>query len=426
MLKNKNSRRHFIKQTTFTILTAGSARSYAANEKLNIGIIGVFNRGKANLDGVKNENITALCDVDSNFLSTQSRNFPKANQYADFRRMIDSENLDALVVSSPDHTHAVATSFGLNNGLHTYCEKPLTHTISECRTITNLAREKNLVTQMGTQIHAGENYRRVVELLNSNAIGKVNEVHVWVASTFGGQPRTKGSYDAPNNLNYNLWLGPQKKYTPYHPTHHPFHWRQWWDFAGGTLADIGCHYIDLSHWALNLRHPSKIKVIDGPKPDNEYTPQSLVVDFHYKEIGKQPKTKLRWYHGKSRPPHFSEGILPNWGNGCLFIGNKGMLLADYNKHLLLPEKDFKDFQKPEPIIPKSIGHHQEWIEAIKTGSETTCNFDYSGPLTEVVLLGNIAHRTNTPIVWDHKKMKATGQSQADEFINHQYSKGWEL
>ena len=177
MLKNKNSRRHFIKQTTFTILTAGSARSYAANEKLNIGIIGVFNRGKANLDGVKNENITALCDVDSNFLSAQSRNFPKANQYADFRRMIDSENLDALVVSSPDQTHAVATSFGLNNGLHTYCEKPLTHTISECRTITNLAREKNLVTQMGTQIHAGENYRRVVELLNSNAIGKVNEVH---------------------------------------------------------------------------------------------------------------------------------------------------------------------------------------------------------------------------------------------------------
>ena len=128
---------------------------------------------------------------------------------------------------------------------------------------------------------------------NKIKIGKVNEVHVWVASTFGGQPRTKGSYDAPNNLNYNLWLGPQKKYTPYHPTHHPFHWRQWWDFAGGTLADIGCHYIDLSHWALNLRHPSKIKVIDGPKPDNEYTPQSLVVDFHYKEIGKQPKTKLR-------------------------------------------------------------------------------------------------------------------------------------
>ena len=175
MLKNKNSRRHFIKQTTFTILTAGSARSYAANEKLNIGIIGVFNRGKANLNGVKNENITALCDVDSNFLSAQSRNFPKANQYADFRRMIDSENLDALVVSSPDHTHAVATSFGLNNGLHTYCEKPLTHTISECRTITNLAREKNLVTQMGTQIHAGENYRRVVELLHSKAIGKINE-----------------------------------------------------------------------------------------------------------------------------------------------------------------------------------------------------------------------------------------------------------
>ncbi len=425
-MKKKCSRRHFIQQTTFTILAAGSARTYAANEKLNIGIIGVYNRGKANLNGVKSENIVGLCDVDSNFLSAESSHFPKANNYADFRKMIERENLDALVISTPDHTHAVATAAGLHSGLHTYCEKPLTRTISECRAITDLARRKNLITQMGTQIHAGENYRRVVELLRTKTIGEVKEVHVWVGGSLGGQSRTKGSYKVPNKLNYELWLGPTKENIPYHPTHHPFNWRQWWDFAGGTLADLGCHHIDLSHWALGLRHPSEIKVINGPKPDDEHTPYSLIVDFHYEAKGKQPTTKLRWYHGNFRPPHFAEGILPSWGNGSLFIGNKGMLLADYNKHLLLPEKDFKDYQKPKPSIPKSIGHYQEWIQAIKTGSKTTCNFDYAGPLTEIVLLGNIAHRTNSPIIWDHKQMEATGNPEATEFVKHKYRTGWQL
>ncbi|MBK28816.1 MAG: hypothetical protein CMO77_08270 [Verrucomicrobiales bacterium] len=184
-MKHKRSRRQFIQQTTFTILAAGSARTFAANEKLNIGIIGVFNRGKANLNAVKSENITALCDVDSNFLTAESNHFPKANLYEDFRRMIDKEKLDAIVVSTPDHSHATATAAALHNNLHTYCEKPLTRTISECRAITNLARQKKLVTQMGTQIHAGENYRRVVELIRSNAIGKTNEVLVWVGGNFG-------------------------------------------------------------------------------------------------------------------------------------------------------------------------------------------------------------------------------------------------
>lgn len=425
-MKHKRSRRQFIQQTTFTILAAGSARTFAANEKLNIGIIGVFNRGKANLNAVKTENITALCDVDSNFLTAESNHFPKANLYEDFRRMIDKEKLDAIVVSTPDHSHATATAAALHNNLHTYCEKPLTRTISECRAITNLARQKKLVTQMGTQIHAGENYRRVVELIRSNAIGKTNEVHVWVGGNFGGKSRGTGKYKAPNNLNYNLWLGPTSKNIPYHPTHHPFNWRQWWDFAGGTLADLGCHHIDLSHWALGLQNPSQIKVINGPQPDSESTPYSLTVDFHYKAEGKQPKTKIRWYHGDHRPPHFKEGILPKWGNGSLFIGDKGMLLTDYSKHLLLPQKDFIDFERPKPSIPPSIGHHKEWINAIKTGSKTTCNFDYAGPLTEIVLLGNIAHRTNSTIDWDYKQMKITGHPKAAEFMNHQYRSGWEL
>ena len=420
------ARRQFLRNTTFSILATGSARTFAANEKINIGIIGVYNRGKANLNAVKKENIVSLCDVDRKFLAAESNNFPKAKLYEDFRLMIEKEKLDAIVVSTPDHTHAVASAAGLNNGLHIYCEKPLTRTISECRAITNLARKKKLVTQMGIQIHAGENYRRVVELIRSGVIGSINEVHVWVNGNFGGKSRGSEKHKIPDGLNYDLWLGPTSKEIPYHPTHHPFNWRQWWDFAGGTLADLGCHYIDLSHWALNLHHPAQIKLVDGSPPDSESTPYSLIVDFLYKSEGKQSKTKLRWYHGNHRPPHFKEGKLPKWGNGILFIGKKGMLLTNYNKHMLLPEKNFKDFEIPKPTIPASLGHHQEWIHAIKSGGQTSCNFDYSGPLTEIVLLGNIAHRTRSRLKWDYHKMEISGHPKAEEYLKHKYRKGWRL
>jgi predicted dehydrogenase len=340
--------------------------------------------------------------------------------------MIGREKLDALVVSTPDHTHAVATAAGLHNGLHVYCEKPLTRTVSECRAVTELARRKKLVTQMGTQIHAGDNYRRVVELLRAGAIGSVKEVHVWVGSNMGGASRGNAKHKVPASLDYDLWLGPTRYHVPYHPTHHPFSWRQWWDFAGGSLADLGCHHIDLSHWALGLKHPNRIEVVKGPKPDAEATPYSLVVNFHYKAHGKQPATKLCWYHGKHRPPHFAEGLLPKWGNGSLFVGNNGMLLADYDKHVLLPEKDFRDYERPEPSIPRSLGHHREWIHAIKTGSATTCNFDYAGPLAEVVLLGNIAHRTGAALEWNHGEMKLTGHPEAAELMQHIYRAGWQL
>ena len=425
-MKHNITRRQFLRNTTFSILATGSARTFAANEKINIGIIGVYNRGKANLNAVKKENIVSLCDVDRKFLAAESNNFPKAKLYEDFRLMIEKEKLDAIVVSTPDHTHAVASAAGLNNGLHTYCEKPLTRTISECRAITNLAREKKLVTQMGIQIHAGENYRRVVELIRSGVIGSINEVHVWVNGNFGGKSREIGKHKIPDGLNYDLWLGPTSKEIPYHPTHHPFNWRQWWDFAGGTLADLGCHYIDLSHWALNLHHPAEIKLVDGSPPDSESTPYSLIVDFLYKVEGKQSKTKLRWYHGNHRPPHFKEGKLPKWGNGILFIGKKGMLLTNYNKHMLLPEKNFKDFEILKPTIPASLGHHQEWIHAIKTGGQTSCNFDYSGPLTEIVLLGNIAHRTSSSLKWDYHKMEISGHPKAEEYLKHKYREGWRL
>ena len=191
------TRRRFVQQGVFTILAAGSARTYAANERLDIGIVGVANRAKANLNGVAGENIVGLCDVDSNFLAHEAGRFPRAKRYSDFRRMIGREKLDALVVSTPDHTHAVATAAGLHNGLHVYCEKPLTRTVSECRAVTELARRKKLVTQMGTQIHAGDNYRRVVELLRAGAIGTVKEVHVWVGANLGGGSRGSAKHKVP-------------------------------------------------------------------------------------------------------------------------------------------------------------------------------------------------------------------------------------
>lgn len=389
-------------------------------------MIGTANQAGWNLNQIAKENIVALVDIDEKLLAAAAQKFPSAKTFTDFRRALDLRDIDAVVVATPDHTHAVATALAIRGGRHAYCEKPLTRTIAECRAIRELAKRKNVVTQMGTQIHAGNNYRRVVELIQGGAIGAVKEVHVWVGGGFGNKERPTATPPIPAGLHYDEWLGPAA-YRPYSPEYIPFHWRNWWAFGGGTLADLGCHHIDLAHWSLGLRTPDTVEVLDGPKPHPESAPHFLIVRYEYPARGAQPPVTLTWYHGDKRPPHFAQGKLPKWGNGSLFVGENGrMLLADYDKHVLLPEADFKDFKRPQPSIPNSVGHHQEWINAIKNGTPTTCNFDYSGALTEAVLLGNVAFRTGKKLNWDSKRLKAKGCSEADEFIHYEYRKGWKL
>lgn len=406
--------------------SARAARRVSANDKLNIAMIGTANQAGWNLGNIASENIVALVDVDSRLLNAALSKHPKAAGYSDFRKAFERKDIDAVVIGTPDHTHAPATAAAIRSGRHVYCEKPLTRTISECRKVRELARQHGVATQMGTQIHSGKNYRTVVDLIRSGAIGEVREAHVWVGSGFGNRERPTTTPAVPQDLNYDLWLGPVA-HRPYHPDYLPFHWRNWWAFGGGTLADLGCHHMDLVHWALGLQTPETVEIIDGPKPHPESAPHFLVAQYEYAARQKSPPVTVRWYHGGKRPAQFASGALPKWGDGSLFIGDKGrMLLAGYDRYVLLPENDFKDFKRPPALIPDSIGHHQEWIHACKTGAMTTCNFDYSGALTEAVLLGNVAFRAQCKIHWDSRTLQATGCSQADEFIQHHYRKGWRL
>jgi predicted dehydrogenase len=432
-MSTKLTRRGFLQTSSLAaagLFVAGqrlraAQRKPSANDKLNLGVIGVAGRGGDNLNGVASENIVALCDVDEKNLAAAAQKFPQATTYFDFRRMVDRNDLDAVVISTPDHTHAVAAVMALKRGLHVYCEKPLARTISECRMITDTARKEKRVTQLGTQIHAGSNYRRVVELVQSGAIGPVTEVHVWVGGGYGNKERPTDTPPVPPHLHYDLWLGPVE-YRPYHPEYVPFHWRHWWAFGGGTLADFGCHHVDLSYWALGLRDPLTVEVLDGPKPHPESAPHYLVVRYEFPARGAQPPVTLTWHHGGKRPRYFQDGLLPKWGDGTLFVGEKGMLLASYDKHVLLPEKQFADFKRPEPFIKDSIGHHKEWLQACRTGGTTTCNLDYSGPLTEAVLLGNVAFRAGKKLEWDPKRLRVTNCREAEVFIRHRYRKGWKI
>jgi hypothetical protein len=229
----------------------------------------------------------------------------------------------------------------------------------------------------------------------------------------------------PPHLHWDLWLGPAPE-RPYHPDYFPGpKWYKYWDFGSGTMSDLGSHWIDLPFWALKLRHPLTIEAA-GPPANPETAPASMSASYEYPARGDMPPVKLTWYQGTMKPRQHSEGKIPAWGDGVLFVGSKGMLLADYGKHVLLPEADFKDFKRPDPFIPKSLGHHAEWINACKTGKPTTCNFDYSGALTEANHLGNVAYRVGQKLKWDAVNLKARNCPEADRLIRKQYRKGWAL
>jgi hypothetical protein len=291
-----------------------------------------------------------------------------------------------------------------------------------------LANKGKLATQMGTQIHAGGNYRRVVELVQSGAIGPVREAHAWCNRRGPGGGLPQGEQPVPPNLHWDLWLGPAP-YRPYHSAYMPGNltWNRYWDFGNGTLGDMGSHVIDLAFWALKLRDPLTCEAKGDPSEASPYTnPHWLISTWTHPARGDMPPLTLTWYDGIQRPKSPPGFDLNKWGLGVLFIGEKGMVLSDYGKHFLLPEDKFKDFERPEPWIPNSLGHHREWIHACKTGEPTTCNFDYSGKLIEHNLLGNVAYRVGKKLQWDPKNLKAVGCPEADKFINRPYRDGWVL
>jgi len=421
----KSSRRQFLATTSAALAFPFVGRVLGANAKLNIGVVGVAGRGASNLRGVKGEHIVALCDVAAPSLAGAQKQFPKAKGYADFRRMLERKDLDAVVCSTPDHTHAIVGVSALKSGRHLYCEKPLAHTVSEVRAMTEAAVAGKRVTQMGTQIHAGNNYRRVVELVQSGAIGAVREVHVWAGATYGNIGLSPKDAPLPKGFDYNLWLGPLP-YRPFRKEYAPFHWRHFWEFGGGTLADFWCHYSDLAHWALDLTHPLTVHA-HGGKARPERVTQKLKVEYTYPARGKKPPVHLTWYQGGEKPAVLTAAQKKKWTSGVLFVGEHGMLFSNYGGHQLLPEEKFKGFKAPAQSIPNSIGHHAEWIKACKEGGHTTCDFRYSGPLTECALLGIVSHRIgNKKLAWDWKKMEAGNAPEANRFIRHRYRAGWKL
>jgi predicted dehydrogenase len=413
------------------------------NEKLNIAMIGVGRRGDFNLkqEAIASENIVALCDVSEALLDAATGNHPKATRFRDFRKLYDhASDFDAVVASTPEHTHAFATLPALQLGKHIYCEKPLTYNIWEARQIREAAAKIKVATQMGTQIHAGDNYRRVVELVQTGAVGPVHEVHVWVSRAWGRQSREASNHNKdvlyvterpthamsiPQGLDWDLWLGPAPE-RDFSDVYYPGpRWYRWWDYGNGTMSDLGSHWNDLPFWALKLQSPKTIEAF-GPPPHPEIAPASMHATYEYGPRDDMPAVKLNWYQGEDKPELWKTGAIPKWNDGVLFIGSKGMLLSNYDRHILLPEKEFRGFVPPKPFIPTSLGHWAEWVHAAKSGALTTCNFEYAGWLTEANHLGNVAYRTGKKIEWDPTRLCATNASEAEPFIRRDYRKGWSL
>jgi len=296
--------------------------------------------------------------------------------------------------------------------------------------MAQIAGQKKLATQLGTQIHAEGNYRRVVELVEAGAIGRIGEVHVWLGANWSGPPvptdmsqpdAPKGGPLPPPFLDWDLWLGPAP-YRPYNPAYAPFHWRYWWAFGNGALGDFFCHYCDLAFWALRLRHPTTVEARGPVHPES--TARWTIARLEFPARGALPPVTLTWYHGGGHPAWAKEKNVPAWPSAVLFVGSDGMLIADYGRHELLPQAKFAGFPRPPRTIPDSIGHHREWIVACKTGSPTTCNFEYGGPLTEAALLCNVALRTGKKLDWDAAALKAGNCPEAEQYLRREYRPGW--
>ncbi len=431
------SRRHFLGATgtavaAFTIVprhVLGGPGHTAPSERLNVAAIGAGGRGAGDINAVaEHANIVALCDVDDKQAAKTFAKYPNAKKYRDFRRMLTEmdKQIDAVIVATPDHIHAVAAMTAMKMGKHVYVEKPLTHSIYEARMLTEAARKYGVATQMGNQGHSGESIRLVCEWIWDGAIGPVREVHVWTDRPIWPQgiDRPEETPPTPATLDWDLWLGPAPD-RAYNPAYLPFVWRGWWDFGTGALGDMGCHHIDAVFWALKLGPPTSVQAISTPVND-ETAPLVSKIDYEFGARGDMPPVKMSWYDGTLKPakPQQLEAARKLDSNGALLVGDRGMLMT--NGPRLIPEEKMRDYKRPDKTIPRVKSHHKNWLDACKGGLPAGTNFDYAGPLTEIVLLGNIAVRTGKRIEWDAKNMKVTNIGEANKYVRREYRRGWEL
>ena len=444
------TRRHF--------LTAGAAASAAItivprhvlggpsltppSEKLNIAGVGVGGQGGWDLEQVSSQNIVALCDVDWSYAARTFQKYPRAAKYRDFREMFDKEtSIDAVVVGTPDHAHAIVSMAAIKRGKHVYCEKPLTRTVYEARALAKAAREHHVATQMGNQGMAFEGNRLIKEWLADGAIGSVREVHVWSdRPTHSGKlplywaqgvERPQDRPPVPESLDWDLWLGPAPA-RPYHPAYAPFRWRGWWDFGSGGLGDMGIHNIAPVFSALKLAAPTSVDA-GSTAVYPETLPLACCVHYQFPARGDMPPVTLHWYDGglvPPRPQELEEGRELNREDGILFVGDRGKLLVEGwggRSPRLIPENRMQEYRRPAPTLPRSIGHHQEWLEACKKGTPTQSSFDFAGPLTEAVLLGTVCVRMGgQKLVWDSEELRVTNVVAANQYLHYEYRQGWTL
>jgi predicted dehydrogenase len=435
----------------FTIVPShmlGGSGGAAPSEKLNIAAIGVGGMGKANLDACEGENIVALCDIDDRYAAGTFNRFPNAKKYLDFRAMLDKEgkNIDAVIIATPDHTHALIAMACMEAGKHVYLQKPLAHSIYEVRKLTEAARQYKVQTQMGNQGHSSDEIRILWEWIADGAIGPVHEVHAWSDRPAGGNPwsdfpvmaRPRETPEVPSTLDWDKWLGPAP-YRPYHPIYHPMSWRGWWDFGTGALGDMGCHILDPAFWTLKLGHPTRVEATTThyqPEVMSETYPRASIVRYEFPARGDMPPVKLTWYDGRLLPPRPRdlEETRRLETNGAILIGEKGTIM--HGSHgasgvRIIPEEKMKAYKRPPESLPRvpdgQTGHERDWIRACKDGKPASSTFEYGGPLTEMVLLGVLAMRfKDTPLEWDPVNMKVTNLPEADKYINPPYREGWTL
>jgi len=419
----------------------GGAGQTPPSEKLNIAGIGIGGQGGHDIDSVKSQNIVALCDVDDAYSAKTMKRYPKAKRYRDFRQMLDKEkSIDAVVVGTPDHTHAVVSMRAIKMGKHVYCEKPLTRTVYEARALAKATRQAGVATQMGNQGMAFEGNRLINEWIWDGAIGPVREVHAWSdRPTHNGQlfwaqgiDRPKDTPPVPATLDWDLWLGPAP-HRPYHPAYHPFRWRGWWDFGSAGLGDMGIHNLAPVFSALKLGAPASV-CASSTLFNNETLPLASTVHYEFAARGDMPPVTLHWYDGgiiPARPPELDDDRELSREDGLIFLGDKGkMYVEGWGGHSprLIPEAEMKTYKRPPKTLPRSIGHHAEWIKACKEGTPTRSSFDnFAGPLTEAVLLGTVCVRTGgRKLLWDSPNLKVTNSAQANEYLHYEYRTGWTL
>jgi predicted dehydrogenase len=443
--KNNISRRQFMggaaAAMAFTVVPS-HIFAQPPSEKLNVASIGAGGMGSGNTRAAAEAgaNIVALCDVDWDRASDTFKHFPNAKRYKDFRKMLDNEkSIEAVIVATPDHFHTVASMAAMRRGKHVYCQKPLTRLVSEARALTEAARKYKVVTQMGNQGHSGDGVRDICEWIWAGVIGEVREVHAWTNRPIWPQgiDRPKGEDPVPDTLDWDLWIGPAPMRPYVKGVYNPFSWRGWWDFGGGALADMACHVLDPVFWALKLKYPTSVEASCTPV-NNETFPLASIVHYQFPAREGMPAVKVHWYDGGLKPerPEALEIGRPinQAASNVLFMGSKGVLrCGEYGDNpQLLPYERMREFSKnkpPQTLKRINTSHEGNWIEACKTGGKATSNFDYAGPLTEMVTMGNLAIRPENvgkKLEWDGENMRVTNDDKANDYVQMHYRDGWSL